>query len=100
MVLLVTHPDYMQNQERRQVYQRFLESMCLWDDAWHALPMDIATWWKSRLASRVLVNAEGKLEVNGPDSRVELRLVSQVPDPYTRIAAARGSDDVVSVSSP
>ena len=48
MVLVNTHPDYLSNPVIRKVYAEFLQAMQCRDGYWHALPRDVARWWKER----------------------------------------------------
>jgi hypothetical protein len=48
MVLVNTHPDYLSGPVCWQVYADFLQIMKSRERYWHALPMDIAHWWRSR----------------------------------------------------
>ena len=52
MILLDSHPDYLQSPHHLKVYQQFLESMCLLKDKlWHALPSEVGSWWRDRLTA-------------------------------------------------
>lgn len=62
MGLLITHPDYMDSDLRRDIYDAFLEHAVSHDDAWLALPNQIVTWWRERDASHV--DNEGR--ISGP----------------------------------
>lgn len=50
LVQSVSHPDpgYLGDAWRRDLFVAFLDAMCSRDDAWHALPRDIARWWRRR----------------------------------------------------
>lgn len=48
MALLNAHPDYLAYETTRKVYIEFLEAVSQRDDYWHALPSDIASWWRTR----------------------------------------------------
>lgn len=48
MALLTTHPDYLLHDHARTVYVDFLKAMQARDDYWHALPRDVARWWRER----------------------------------------------------
>src|SRR4051812_40687864 len=74
MALLITHPDYMLDQERLDVYDRFLASFADDEMMWPALPRDVAAWWRRRAASSIVRDGDG-WRVEGPaaqDGRVEL----------------------------
>jgi len=56
MALLISHPDYLQDPIGWRVYTQFLQAMKTRDDCWHALPRDVAHWWRKR---SVAVNNTG-----------------------------------------
>ena len=51
MALVNTHPDYLKSKSTWDVYYEFLKEMKKRDCYWHALPGDLARWWKERIAS-------------------------------------------------
>ncbi len=51
MALLNSHPDYLRTNDTWEVYFEFLNSMKARKGYWHALPHEIATWWKLRASS-------------------------------------------------
>jgi hypothetical protein len=74
MALLITHPDYMLERERLDVYDRFLSTFAGDETMWAALPRDVASWWRRRAASSIERAGEG-WRVVGPaaaEARVEL----------------------------
>jgi hypothetical protein len=48
MALLNSHPDYLASSRHLEVYRQFLEFAAGLDDAWRALPRDVARWWRRR----------------------------------------------------
>ena len=48
MALLNTHPDYLRNDLNWSVYREFLISMKNRGGYWHALPREVAHWWRNR----------------------------------------------------
>ncbi len=48
MALLNSHPDYLKDPITFNVYAQFLETMKKNGEYWHALPRDVARWWKFR----------------------------------------------------
>lgn len=48
MALSLTHPDYLLEPRRLAVYEQFLQAMKERDDYWHALPKEVARWWRAR----------------------------------------------------
>lgn len=65
MALLITHPDYLGDDEGALLYETFLRSLMGDARLWRALPRDVADWWRRRGASR-LQRAGGVWEVAGP----------------------------------
>jgi peptidoglycan/xylan/chitin deacetylase (PgdA/CDA1 family) len=62
LVLMLTHPDYMNSLERRSVYRSFLEHARERGDYWHALPREVARWWRNREDSHI----DGGTRIIGP----------------------------------
>ena len=48
LVNLDTHPDYLIEQGRLDLYDQFLASLTKLEGGWHALPREVASWWKDR----------------------------------------------------
>jgi hypothetical protein len=48
MALGITHPDYLDSDRRVDAYRRYLQTARNMRGMWHALPKDIATWWRQR----------------------------------------------------
>jgi peptidoglycan/xylan/chitin deacetylase (PgdA/CDA1 family) len=59
MALLNSHPDYLKSQSTWNVYRQFLEAMKERECYWHALPGEIAGWWKKRHTSSAQHDATG-----------------------------------------
>jgi peptidoglycan/xylan/chitin deacetylase (PgdA/CDA1 family) len=64
MALVLTHPDYAGDRRVRDGYRAVLDEHCGDGTAWHALPREVADWWRSRAAS--VVQRGSGLEVSGP----------------------------------
>lgn len=64
MALVLTHPDYMLDDDRRSAYGRFLAANADDETAWHALPVEIAQWWRRR-ATSTLVRSDDTWSVVG-----------------------------------
>jgi hypothetical protein len=65
LVLINVHPDYMMTSERLRHYEAFLVSMKERAGMWHALPKDVAGWWKDRDASTFRKTGE-RYTIEGP----------------------------------
>jgi hypothetical protein len=63
LVNVIVHPDYM-TPERLDHYDRFLAFLA---DAggWHALPREIAGWWRTRAGLRVVRSEDGEARIEG-----------------------------------
>lgn len=48
MALVNSHPDYLLDPSNLMIYKNFLQSMRTRGGYWHALPRDVATWWRRR----------------------------------------------------
>lgn len=48
MALINSHPDYLSGQTDWEVYRDLLKSMKNRKGFWHALPREIAAWWRNR----------------------------------------------------
>lgn len=74
MVLLIAHPDYVDDPGMREAWSALLDQLVADPDTWHALPREVAAWWRRRAASRV-EKVDGRWVVRGPaadDAVVEL----------------------------
>jgi peptidoglycan/xylan/chitin deacetylase (PgdA/CDA1 family) len=68
MALVITHPDYLDAEYRFDAYRRLLEKAGEMEGAWRALPRDVAAWWRMRDASKLVRDAAGNWQVDGPAS--------------------------------
>ncbi|HLZ60631.1 MAG TPA: hypothetical protein VKR06_27105, partial [Ktedonosporobacter sp.] len=48
MALVNTHPDYLQAPGGLALYERFLHALKEREQCWHALPREVARWWRKR----------------------------------------------------
>lgn len=49
VVLMLTHPDYLNTPGRITAYKEFLEFLISHENGWHILPHKLATWWKEKM---------------------------------------------------
>lgn len=77
MVLINVHPDYMDSDERLGLYEEFLRYMKQKQGMWHALPRDVARWWKDRTKS-TLVRKNDTFVIEGPAAGVAAVLKTRV----------------------
>lgn len=59
LINVIVHPDYVRDAERLALYEELLVFLTSQRGAWHALPRDVAMWWRARAALSV-----------GPDGRI------------------------------
>jgi peptidoglycan/xylan/chitin deacetylase (PgdA/CDA1 family) len=67
MVLVLTHPDYAHDPRLAAGYRQLLDAFASDGSVWHALPRDVAAWWRRRGASTLCRN-NGSWSVAGPAS--------------------------------
>jgi len=67
MALVLTHPDYAHDQRLAAGYRQLLDAFAGDDSVWHALPRDVAAWWRKRAASTLREN-NGSWGIDGPAS--------------------------------
>jgi hypothetical protein len=75
MALLITHPDYMLDDQRLAAYRRFLERVAADGCAWRALPRDVDAWWRERAASRIVRDQDGWRVVGPAAHRAQIRML-------------------------
>lgn len=55
LALINVHPDYITSEKRLRQYEDFLHRMKQRARMWHALPREIAQWWRQRDASALII---------------------------------------------
>jgi hypothetical protein len=65
MVLALTHPDYANDPRVEKGYRALLESFTGDQAGWHALPREVATWWRQRAGSAIHRTGDG-WRIDGP----------------------------------
>ena len=48
LALMLTHPDYLNQQTRFDVYRGFLDRVSQQANFWHGLPSELTRWWRRR----------------------------------------------------
>jgi peptidoglycan/xylan/chitin deacetylase (PgdA/CDA1 family) len=66
MAMMLTHPDYMTPPSHLELYRRFLKKVTETNGYWHALPREVAAWWRDREASVLQPQPGGGWRVAGP----------------------------------
>jgi peptidoglycan/xylan/chitin deacetylase (PgdA/CDA1 family) len=54
----IVHPDYLDTPARLRMYEEFLEYLATQEDGWRALPREVASWWRTRAALRLVENGD------------------------------------------
>jgi hypothetical protein len=67
MALVLAHPDYARDQRVADGYRELLETFDGDDTVWHALPREVAQWWRHRDASGLRPDGHG-WRIEGPAS--------------------------------
>jgi hypothetical protein len=80
MALLNAHPDYLMSRASSKVYEAFLVAMRDRADFWHALPRDVAQWWRARAE----VSSAERLEGASPGI-VEFAGINQSHDEVVKV---------------
>ena len=65
MVLALTHPDYAEDPRVAHGYRALLECFRGDGTVWHALPREVAAWWRQRACSAIRQHADG-WRIEGP----------------------------------
>jgi hypothetical protein len=52
LINIITHPDYLDTPRRLRMYEEFLEYLASQEGGWHALPREVAAWWRGRAKLR------------------------------------------------
>jgi hypothetical protein len=78
MILTLTHPDYCGDGVYLEAYRELLKHLAGIEAAWHALPSEVARWWKQRTQLRLQVeNGRPSITGVGAACATALRLSEQ-----------------------
>jgi hypothetical protein len=69
LVTLITHPDYLADSELLDLYESFLVYLRSREGCWHALPREVAAWWRSRAPLRCDASDGGTRIIGGEEPR-------------------------------
>ena len=70
LVNVIVHPDYLDRPQRWRMYEELLAHLAGLLErrrGWHALPREVAGWWRRRAALRVVEDGGGA-RIEGPDA--------------------------------
>jgi hypothetical protein len=74
MALMLTHPDYLLDPERLLAYDRFIGIQAGDQAVWHALPHEVADWWRERGDTHLGRSAGAWTAIGPAASRAQVRL--------------------------
>ncbi len=81
LALVVTHPDYLDNELRVDAYRRLLGRVREFDHVWCTLPQDVAVWWRERDQLALNRESDEKWCISGPAAhRASASTLCAVPD--------------------
>jgi hypothetical protein len=83
MVLVLAHPDYARDQRMALAWKQLLEEFAEDPTVWHALPREVAAWWRRRDGSSILPDGEGWAVCGPAADQARVRLTTYVPTPAT-----------------
>jgi peptidoglycan/xylan/chitin deacetylase (PgdA/CDA1 family) len=61
----IVHPDYLLTDERLGLYDELITHLRGLEGGWHALPRDVARWWRTRSALTLEAGPGGDVSVRG-----------------------------------
>jgi len=104
MALMLTHPDYTNTAERLAWYRDFLyEAKEEYQDAWLALPREVAQWWRERDATELIQLNDGNWQITGPAaSRAEIatwQLTGQTTGCIPQFSKCEANDSAVRINT-
>ncbi len=81
MALMLTHPDYLVSPRGSKIYFNFLKYAKSQPALWHALPSEVAKWWREReqlldIALAGTNNMAASTLSSGPPRKAELKLMN------------------------
>ncbi len=78
MILTLIHPDYCGEGLYFQAYERLLQYLAGIENAWRALPSQVAQWWRRRTCAELHI-MDGQPMVRRGHAGIAPRLLSQEP---------------------
>lgn len=70
MALMLTHPDYLDSPKLRSLYGDFLKQVRDEGMYWHALPREVARWWRKYSEAAAIITAKGHANTTLTDEGV------------------------------
>jgi len=79
LILTLTHPDYSSTSPALHEYEELLKYLRHTDGAWHALPSEVANWWRKRSAMRLESDGQTVRIVGDGATAASVKLLSANP---------------------
>ncbi|HXN87327.1 MAG TPA: hypothetical protein VN867_14730 [Candidatus Binataceae bacterium] len=68
MILTLVHPDYSGDKTNLRAYEELLKILAEFDNAWRALPAEVAQWWRERAQMKLIIK-DGMPCIEGDGAR-------------------------------
>jgi peptidoglycan/xylan/chitin deacetylase (PgdA/CDA1 family) len=78
LINIIVHPDYLDTPEHLKLYDDFLGFLASREGGWHALPREVAQWWKARGQLTCEESPGGPRIVGGVDERASIAWANAV----------------------
>lgn len=79
MILVLTHPDYSGLEPFLGEYKVLLKRLRTFESAWHALPSEVAAWWRQRAQMKLFVKDDDYVIAGRDAGRASARRLSDEP---------------------
>lgn len=89
MALMLTHPDYLLDPEKLGLYRDFLARVKEDGGFWHALPRDVARWWRLRDESSLRMSPGETAWIEGPAAELGRPAILRMGSQHLEIAGAK-----------
>lgn len=80
LINLITHPDYLDTPEGLALYDEFIAFLVSQEGGWHALPREVAEWWKTRAQLHCEDTPDGATILGGEDTRATVAWTRTIDD--------------------
>ncbi|MCE9556640.1 MAG: hypothetical protein K8T91_25100 [Planctomycetes bacterium] len=100
MALMLTHPDYLLDPDKLKLYRDFLARVNDAGGFWHALPRDVARWWRRRDESSLRLSPGNRAWIEGPAAERGRPAILRRGGQHLEIASLDSTDIVSDGSQP
>jgi peptidoglycan/xylan/chitin deacetylase (PgdA/CDA1 family) len=73
---VIVHPDYLDTPKRMSMYEDYLAWLAEQEGGWHALPREVAQWWKDRETLELVTDEDGTVRIVGDEAAAARATVS------------------------